>query len=153
MMTIEVRKLHLLPGQRKTLTCWAHGESGEVEGLATGASWSSTAQDACRLDRLDGAVVIIEALAPGAATIGVRHATTVDDVEYVTVRETLWEGRQDTNWSYLPRKRPDAVVERQEPRLKRVEKVVTDFIRVIVHDPAEAPPLPHVLSIGITEAP
>jgi hypothetical protein len=103
------------------------------------------------LDRLDGAVVVVEALAPGGATVSVRHATTVDDVEYVTVRETLWEGRQDANWSYLPRKRPDAVVERQEPRLKKVEKVVTDFIRVIVHGPADSPPRPHVISIGISE--
>jgi hypothetical protein len=151
-MTIEMRTVHLLVGETRRLRAWSHGDDGKVEAPATGARWSSTAPGVVSLDRLDGAVVVVTAEAPGASTVAVQHATVVDDIEYVTTKEVLWEGRRDTaNWSYLARKRPDAVVERQEPRLKRVEKVVQDFIRVIVHDPAEAPPLPRVLSIGITE--
>jgi hypothetical protein len=148
-MNPELRELHLVVGETRRLTCWAHGEGGKVEGLGTGASWSVTAPQVCRLAGA-GAVVVVEALAPGGATVSVRHATVLDDVEHVTVREVLWEGRADTaNWGPHARRRPDATVERSEPRLKKVERTLTDYIRVIVHDPGEAAPTPRVITIGV----
>jgi hypothetical protein len=150
MMAIEMRTIHLLVGQRRTLTAWSHGEDGKIEAPATGARWSSTAPHVCRLDRLDGAVVVVTAEAPGASTLTVEHGTTLNEVEQVEETEVLWEaGPTDPSWGPYARKPKAATVQRTVPRLKTTERTLRDYLRVIVHDPAEAAPKPHVITISV----
>jgi hypothetical protein len=148
-MNPELRTLHLLVGDRRRLVAWSHGENGRVEAPATGGRWTSTAPHVVSLDRSDGAVVVIEALQSGASTLTVEHSTTLNEVEQVEEVEVLWEaGPSDPSWGPYARKPKAATVQRVVPRLKTTEKVVSDYLRVVVHD-QEAAPRPHVLVINV----
>jgi hypothetical protein len=137
---------HVLVGDVLPMTCWAYVD-GHVVGPATSARWRLTNPHAFRLDVTEGPRVQVTVLEAGECRVKCEHDTTVKEIQYLDVTETLWHGTADTvNWGPYAKRRPDAVVTRTEPRLVEVERVKYDEVRLVAHERGgAAPPLTSVL--------